>query len=96
MSKSAEAVTMTEVVEWIAVVATVFAGQQVRDVTEFLWKSRPGPCLTDAAVESRGDVNAPSSFVYLRQLFLLVLSLVNNGNMSPSRSIHCTRSLVHM
>jgi len=52
VSKSAEAVMIkTEVVRSIVVVATVFAGQQVREVTEFLWKSRLGPCFSSELPE---------------------------------------------
>lgn len=47
VSKSAEAVMMGK--EVVGFVATVFAGQQVRDVTEFLWKSRLGPCASHRA-----------------------------------------------
>lgn len=38
----------------ISVVAPVFAGQQVRDVTEVL-ESRPGPCSCRTMEWSRGD-----------------------------------------
>lgn len=63
VDKSAKAVTMKEVVGSIAVVATVFAGQQVRVVTEFLWKSRPGPCFPPSFQVSRGTACAPSFLV---------------------------------
>lgn len=49
MKKSAQAVKMEKEV----VGSTVFAGQQVRDVAEFLWKSRLGPCSFRASRASR-------------------------------------------
>ena len=47
-------------------VATVFAGQQVRDVTEFLWKSRLGPCAFHRASRTaRGNAYTPPGFTLL-------------------------------
>lgn len=75
MDKSAKAVAMEDVVGSIVLVATVFTGQQVRVVTEFLWKTRPGPCSTEplaSHVETR--LCLPYSSDALDRLFHLSMS----------------------